>query len=121
MKISYSKCGDYQIPNLTVPDESRHPIGKYGSLRKSYLKEHRNLLYKSLLMNGTLFKHLSEIDESCHQYMNNIISAMSKQEGVTESLKAIDQMDWLRKINSIHSRAEEIVLKDLVYSEEAVK
>ena len=84
-------------------------------MRRSYLKEHRPALYSTLLLDGTLFKHLAEIDQACNERMEAITSAMAKQEGVTEALKAADQMEWVRRKNSIHNRAEEIVLSELVY------
>ncbi len=84
-------------------------------MRRSYLKEHRPALYSTLLLDGTLFKHLAEIDQACNERMEAITSAMAKQEGVTEALKAADQMEWVRRKNSIHNRAEEIVLSEIVY------
>ena len=83
-------------------------------MRRSYLKEHRPALYSTLLLDGTLFKHLAEIDQACNERMEAITSAMAKQEGVTEALKAADQMEWVRRKNSIHNRAEEIVLSEIV-------
>ena len=106
--------GDYFIPNLILPDDSDYQIGKYGRLRRNYLKEHRKILYTNYVVDGTLFKHLSEIDQACNERMEIIVPAMAKQEGVTEALKAADQMEWVRRKNSIHSRAEEIVLHELV-------
>lgn len=85
-------------------------------MRRTYLKEHRKVLYTNLVTEGTLFKHLAEIDQSCNKRMEIIVSAMAKQEGVTESLKAADQMEWVRRMNNIRSRAEEIVLTELVYA-----
>ena len=110
----YRQVGDYFIPNLILPDDSDYQIGKYGRLRRNYLKEHRKILYTNYVVDGTLFKHLSEIDQACNERMEIIVPAMAKQEGVTEALKAADQMEWVRRKNSIHSRAEEIVLHELV-------
>ena len=108
--------GDYLIPNLSLPDESEYQIGKYGRMRRSYLKEHRPILYTNLLTSGTLHRHLAEIDQACNEHMETIVSAMAQQEGVTEAMKAVDQMEWVRRMNSIRSRAEEIVLTELVYA-----
>ena len=83
---------------------------------KRQLKEHRPILYTNLLTSGTLHRHLAEIDQACNERMKTIISAMAKQEGVTEALKAADQMEWVRRMNSIRNRAEEIVLSELVYA-----
>ena len=112
---TYRQEGDYLIPNLVLPDTSDYKIGKYGRMRRSYLKEHRPSLYSTLVLDGILFKHLAEI-QACNERMETIISAMVKQEGVTEALKAADQMEWVRRKNSIHNRAEEIVLSELVYA-----
>ena len=112
---TYRQVGDYFIPNLVLPDGGDYQIGKYGRMRRSYLKEHRKILYTNYVMEGTLFQHLSEIDQACNERMETIISAMAKKEGVTEALKAADQMEWVRRMNSIRSRAEEIVLTELVY------
>ena len=112
---TYRQVGDYFIPNITLPDDGEYQIGKYGRMRRSYLKEHRPSLYSTLILDGILFKHLAEIDQACNERMETIISAMAKQEGVTEALKAADQMEWVRRMNSIRSRAEEIVLTELVY------
>ena len=106
---SYTKVGDYLLPNLTIDESEQQPIGKYGRMRKHYLKEHRRVLYTNLLVNGKLFRHLAEIDQSCEEQLELIIQRMAKQEGVTEMLKAVDQMEWVRRMNSIRSRADEIV------------
>jgi len=112
---SYMKVGDYLIPNLTIDETEQRHIGKHGRLRKRYLKEHRPVLYSNLLLSGKLFQHLAEIDEACEERMELLTQQMAKQEGVTETLKATDQMAWVACMNSIQNRAEEIVLHDLVY------
>ena len=113
---TYRQEGDYLIPNLLLPDESEYQIGKYGRMRRSYLKEHRPILYANLLISGALHRHVAEIDRTCNERMEIIVSDMAKQEGVTEALKADDQMEWIRRMNNIHSRAEEILLFELVYA-----
>ena len=112
---TYRQEGDYLIPNLALPDEPEYQIGKYGRMRRNYLKEHRPVLYASLLTSGTLHRHLAEIDQACNERMAIIVSDMARQEDVTEALKATDQMEWVRRMNSIRNRAEEIVLTELVY------
>ena len=112
---TYRQVGDYFIPNITLPDDGEYQIGKYGCMRRSYLKEYRKILYNNYVLEGTLFKHLAEIDQTCNERIENIVSAMAKQEGVTEALKAADQIEWMRRMNSIRNRAEEIVLHELVY------
>ena len=111
----YRQVGDYFIPNLILPDDSDYQIGKYGRLRRNYLKEHRKILYTNYVAEGTLFKHLSEIDQACNERMEIIVPAMAKQEGVNESLKAENQMKWVGLMNNIQAAAEEIVLKERVY------
>ena len=115
MKIQYHKSGDYYLPNLTIEDQETQPIGKYGRMRKRYLKEHRPVLYSNMLLEGKLFRHLAEIDQVCDNRMELIVRQMKQQEGVTEQLKAVDQMEWVRRMSSIRYRAEEIVLHELVY------
>ena len=113
---TYRQVGDYFIPNLALPDTGKYQIGKYGRMRRSYLKEHRPILYTNLLTSGTLHRYLAEIDQACNERMEIIVSAMAKREDATETLKAADQMEWVRRMNSIRSRAEEIVLTELVYN-----
>ena len=113
---TYRQVGDYFIPNLVLPDDGEYQIGKYGRMCLSYLKEHRKILYTNYVTEGTLSKHLSEIDQACNERMEIIVSAMSEQEGVTEALKAADQMEWVRRKNNIRNRAEEIILTELVYA-----
>lgn len=114
MEISYSKVGDYLIPNLILPEEEQS-IGKYGRIRRRYLKEHRPVLFSNLILSGKLYQHLAEIDRTCENRLELIIRQIKVQEGVTEKLKADDQMEWIRRMNSIQNRAEEIVLSELVY------
>lgn len=113
---TYRQVGDYLIPNLVLPDTGNYQIGKYGRMRRTYLKEHRKVLYTNLVAEGKLFEHLTEIDHSCNKRMEIIVSAMAKQEGTTEVLKAADQMEWVRRMNNIRNRAEKIILTELVYA-----
>ena len=113
---TYRQEGDYLIPNLALPDDDNYQIGKYGRMRLDYLKEHRKILYTNYLMDGTLSKHLSEIEEACNERMKTIVSDMVKREGVTEALKAADQMEWVCRMNNIRNRAEETVLAEFVYA-----
>ena len=112
---TYRQEGDYLIPNLALPDEPEYQIGKYGRMRRSYLKKYHPVLYANYLTSGTLHRHLAEIDQACNERMETVVSAMAQQEGVTEAMKAVDQMEWVRRMNSIRNRAEEIVLTELVY------
>ena len=115
MEITYSQCGGYLIPDLFLPKEDQQPIGKYGRMHKRYLKEYQPALYSNLLLTGTLFEHLVKIDKACEERMELLTSQMAQREGVTEALKAADQMIWVRSMNNIRNRAEEIVLSELVY------
>lgn len=115
MEITYSKHGDYLLPNLTVPDE-HYNIGKYGMLHRTFLKEHHNAIYTVMLMKGTILKHLADIDKRCNEEVEQLISDMAEREGVTERLKAANQMEWVRRMNNIRLRAEEIIYSEIVYN-----
>ena len=114
MDLTYTPNGDNLFPALYLEDANL-PIGKYGLLRKSYLKEHKRGWYSSLLLTGKLDEHLAEIDHTCTERVELIMNQLAQREGVTESLKAADQMEWVRHMNSIRNRAEEVVLSELVY------
>ena len=116
---TYTRVGDVLLPGLALEETESRPIGKYGRLRKRYLKEHRLATYSAMLLNGELHGHLAEIDKACEKRMELLTRQMAKREGVTEALKATDQMEWVRRMNSIRSRAEEIVMRELIYTEEA--
>ena len=116
---TYTRIGDVLFPDLVIEEPEQRPIGKYGRMRRRYLKEHRPVLYMNLLVSGKLFEHLAEIDRACEDRLACIIRQMKTQEGVTETLKAADQMEWVRRMNSIRSRAEEVVMRELIYPEEA--
>ena len=116
---TYTQVGDVLLPDLSIGEVEQKHIGKYGRMRKRYLKEHRPVLYTNLLLAGELFPHLAEIDKACEERMDLLTHQMAELEGVTEALKAADQMAWIAHMNSIRSRAEEIVLHEQVYTEEA--
>jgi hypothetical protein len=112
---TYTQVGDLLLPDLFIGEAEQRPIGKYGRMRKHYLKEQHPVLYSELLLSGKLYPHLLEIDESCDGRMELLTCQLAEQEGVTEALKAANQMEWVRRMNSIRNRAEEIVLHELVY------
>ena len=112
---TYTQVGDYLLPDLIIDETEQQPIGKYGRMRKRYLKEHRPILFSNLLLSGKLDQHLAEIDHACVEGIDLLTRQMADQEGVTEALKATDQMEWVRRMNNIQNRAEEIVLNELVY------
>ena len=114
---TYTQVGDVLLPNLSIGEDGQQPIGKYGRMRKHYLKEQHPVLYSELLLSGKLYSHLLEIDKACEGRMELLVLQMTKREGVNEALKAADQMEWVRRMNSICSRAEEIVLQELIYSD----
>ena len=114
MDLIYTRNSDYLFPALYLEDTNL-PIGKYGLLRKSYLKEHKHGWYSSLLLAGKLDEHLAEIDHTCTERVELITNQLAKREGVTESLKAADQTTWVARMNNIRASAEEIVLSELVY------
>lgn len=114
MELTYTKVGDYYLPDLALDDDTKYEIGIYGWMRQRFLEEHHPGVYNRMLLFGELWKHLAEIDAACHERMGFLIPAMAKQEGVTEALKATDQMEWVGHMNNIRNRAEEIVLHELV-------
>ena len=116
---TYTRVGDVLLPDLSIGETEQRPIGKYGRMRKRYLKEQHPAIFSELLLSGKLYPHLLEIDEACEGRMELLVLQMVKREGVTEALKAADQMAWVAQMNSIRSRAEEIVFHELVYAEEA--
>ena len=114
MKLTYRKCGDYYIPNITIPPEDQRPIGKYGRMRLRYLREHRPILYNELLLTGKLSAHLHSIEDACKERIDLLLPQMKGTEGVTEDLKMTNQMEWVRRMNSIHHRIEEILIHELI-------
>lgn len=102
-------------PDLELPEEDEPYYGKYGRMRERFLKEHRNWQYFSLILEGKLNRHLNEVDDAAHEMMDLMIHQMAKRQGITEELKACDQMAWVGAMNNIRSAAEEIILNDLIY------
>ena len=112
--MSYTLHGDYYLPDLVLREEE--PIyGKYGMLRKQFLKEHRSAGYQYLLLTGKLNEHLNQIDQEAREQVETLMEQMTEKQGVTEELKAQDQMKWVRLMNNIKASAEEIVLKNMIY------
>lgn len=112
----YELQGDYYIPCLTVPAEEARPIGLWGQRHKRYLKEHRPVLYNSLLLSGRLNSYLADIDEQAEERMLLLTKQMAEREGVTEQLKAEDQMLWVQRMNNIRASAAELVNHELIYT-----
>ena len=117
--IEYTLVGDYYIPNIALPEENR-PIGKWGRIYREYLKEHHPIRFNDLVLSGQLWTYLADLNEQAQERLSRIIEQMKTSEGVIEELKAADQMAWIGAMNSIHNRAEEIILREMIYGEDAV-
>ena len=115
---TYTKSGDYYIPDITLPESGNRKIGKYGRMRHRYLKENRPVLYSTMILDGTLWEHLAEVDIACNNRLDVLISGMQENQGITEALKARGPMAWVEAMNNIRSCAEEIILRELVYEED---
>ena len=115
-ELTYTRSGDYLIPNLNLTEQPQAPLGKYGRMRKNYLKEHRPVLWNSLLLSETLYPHLLEIDETANRRLEQMMPELMQSAGVTESLKASDPMTWVGLMNSLKSQAEEVILAELIHS-----
>ena len=113
-KLTYIRCGDYDIPNLKLSEQPETSIGKYGRMRKSYLKEHRPILYNHLLMSEKLYPHLLEIDRTAQERVDTMLPHMMETAGVTEELKACDPMRWVGLMNTLTAQIEEILIRELI-------
>jgi hypothetical protein len=116
MELTYRMEGEYRVPNLAVPEEPPIALGKYALLRKEYLKRNRKILFVNLLTTGKLNEHLMEIEQTAMSRMEQLTSDLAAAQGVTEELKAQDQMKWVGLMNNIRASAEETILADLIYS-----
>ena len=116
MELTYTQVGDFQLPNLVLDSQPSGSIGKYGRMRKRYLEEKKDGTLTALVLSGKLTQHLMEINDLCQEQIETLSRQMAQQDGVTERLKAIDQMTWVQRMNSLRNRAEEIVVNNLVYS-----
>ena len=114
MEITYTKRGDYYYPDLTLPHQSDEDIGRFGRMRKRYLKEHRKALYAILMTKLELNDHLREINRQANEQIEFITFQLAKAEGVNEELKARDQLGWVQAMNSCRARAEEVVIREIV-------
>ena len=112
--MSYTLHGDYYLPDLVLREEEP-TYGKYGMLRKQFLKEHRSARYQYMLLTGKLNEHLNQIDQEVREQVETLMEQMTEKQGVTEELKAQDQMKWVKLMNNIKASAEEIILKNMVY------
>ena len=118
-ELTYTLLGDYYIPNIALPEENR-PIGRWGRLHRDYLKKHHPILFNDLVLSGQLWIYLADLNEQAQERLSLIVEQMKASEDVTEELKAADQMAWVGAMNSIRNRAEEIILREMIYGEDAV-
>ena len=116
----YELIGDYYIPVLTLPSEEQRPIGKWGRMHRDYLEEHRPILYNDLILSGQFWTYLADLNVQAQERLPLIIEQMKVTEELTEEMKAADQMAWVSAMNSIRNRAEEIILRELIYGGDAV-
>lgn len=117
MNIYYIRSGDYFMPDLTLPEESRS-IGRWGRMHREYLREHKPIQYNCLLLSGELWTYLADLNQQAQDRLEQMVHQMKMAEGVTEELKAADPMAWVQRMNNIRNRAEEIILRELVYEED---
>ena len=118
-KSTYTLVGDYYIPNIALPEENR-PIGKWGRMHREYLKEHHPIRFNDLVLSGQLWTYLADLNEQAQERLSHVIEQMKASEGVTENMKQHDPMAWVGAMNSIRNRAEEIILREMIYEEDAV-
>jgi len=118
-EISCTLVGDYYIPNIALPEENR-PIGRWGRLHRDHLEQHHPIRFNDLVLSGQLWTYLADLNEQAQERLSLIIDQMTASEGVTEYLKVADQMAWVGAMNSIRNRAEEIILREMIYGEDAV-
>ena len=115
-KITYTRQGDYNLPNLLPPQEPEIHLGKYALMRRRFLQQHRRVMYTNLLTSGKLNAHLMEIEQTAKSRLEQIVSQMAKNEGVTEEMKATQQMKWVGLMTNIRQSAEETILQELIYN-----
>ena len=114
-ELNYIRCGDYYIPDIRLPEEIR-PIGRWGRMHSDYLKKNRPIRFNDLVLSGELWTYLADLNEQAQSRLELIIEQMKVSEGITEDMKATDQMAWVGVMNNIRNRAEEIVKNELIYN-----
>lgn len=115
MEITYSKYGDYYLPDLVLSEEEPATYGRFGRIRLKYLKEHRRVLYINLLTSGELTQHFNEVDRQAREMLELLVKQMAQEQGITEQMKAEDQMAWVGAMNNIRSAAEEVVMQEIMF------
>ena len=114
MNLTYTMQGDYLLPNLEVPESPK--VGKYGMLRRSFLRSHKQALYTGMMLEGTLNSHLEQVDKEATMLLEKLTAQMMQEQGLTEELKSRNQILWVQQMNNLRQSAEEVVLKELIYS-----
>ena len=114
MNLTYTMQGDYLLPNLEVPESPK--VGKYGMLRRSFLRSHKQALYTGMMLEDTLNRHLEQVDKEANMLLEKLMTQMMQEQGLTEKLKSRNQMLWVQQMNNLRQSAEEVVLKELIYS-----
>ena len=118
-ELNYIRCGDYYIPDIRLPEESR-PLGRWGRMHRDYIKQNNHIRFNNLCLSGELWTYLADLNEQAQNRLELIVEQMKAAEGVTEGMKATDQMTWVGTMNNIRNRAEEIILREMIYEEDAV-
>ena len=116
MSLTYTRSGDYLIPNIQLTESEAKPLSKYGRMRKKYLEEHRPILWNTMILSEKLYPHLREIDEAANRRLEVLMNELTKKSGVTEELKATDPMKWTGLMNTLKAQAEETILAELIYA-----
>ena len=114
MNLTYTMQGDYLLPNLEVPESPK--VGKYGMLRRSFLRSHKQALYTGMMLEDTLNSHLEQVDKEANMLLEKLMTQMIQEQGLTEELKSRNQMLWVQQMNNLRQSAEEVVLKELIYN-----
>ena len=112
---TYTQQGDYYLPDIKLPKQPEYEIGVWGNRRRQYLKQHHRIKYYNMLTQGTLYPHLADVEQQAQRMFDNLVDQMGKQEGTTEQLKAEDMMLWVKQMNNIRNRVQEIILREIVY------
>ena len=115
-ELTYTKVGDYNLPNLTLQKQENPPLGKYSRIRREYLKNHRPILYNRLILSEKLFPHLTEIEETANLRMEQMMDELMKANGLNEQMKESNPMLWVQTMNNLRAQTEEMILSELVYS-----
>ncbi|MBQ2724661.1 MAG: TnpV protein [Clostridia bacterium] len=114
-ELTYTKVGDYNLPNLTLQNLQTQKLGRYGRMRRDYLKNHRPILWGRLILSEKLFSHLTEIEETANRRMEQMMNELTRSNGLTEQMKSENQMLWVQTMNNLRAQAEETILNELIY------